>query len=400
MKRLFRAIFHIDHVLVTLTTMGIIYVIVGVAFNISFLSPVARTIDNFSMTDIFYDIANSDGKMDTSDIVTLVDMTPEFDRGRLASLIEEIDSLEPAMLGIDIVFDGIREDREGNERLVEAVCSITSPTVWAYKMTDWSDEEGQFKDSFHSFFAEDVEGLNEGYANVQRDVNGGTVRSYSIKRMAEGNWSYSLPAKVSVGFLGDSALLGNKTDCTICYNSIHFPVVPYDSLENYADLIRGHIVLLGALDDQRDQHYTPIGRIAGLSVLAYAIQTMVKRQIPLEFSFWETMFFTLLFIWLGQLCQHGFSRYLVKRKNKVLCYIGESGMASSLMAFFLMGLLVGVCFWLFFRYNICLNTMWAIMGIALLDNARELYAFVIHLLSSKYNWHWVRRSLYKLNTPT
>ena len=253
-------------------------------------------------------------------------------------------ALEPAVLGIDIVFDGIREDTVANQRLLEVVRQqSTTPPIWAFKLTEWSKEQEQFTQTFHSFFVDSV-AVEEGFTNVRRDVNGGTVRSFGLQRIAGGDIQYSLPAKVATAFTRDSSIINRQTDCTICYSAAHFPVVPCDSIFQYADLITGHIVLLGATHDQRDLHYTPIGRIAGLQVLAYTVQTLIERKIPVEIPFWHTICITFFLIWLGQLCQYGFIRYLTKRPYETLQYIGKNGLAASIVSFIFMCLLVGLSF--------------------------------------------------------
>jgi len=369
-------------------------IIITLAFNISFLNPVARTIDNFRMTDVFYEISNTGAERDTSELVTIVDMTEEFDRGHLAEIIDEIQSLEPSVMGIDIVFDGIRNDSIGNERLIESVCSTVSPTIWAYKLTHWNSDKGQFDRSYHSFFTEVVDVEHEGFINVQRDTNGGTIRTLGLHRQGANETEYSLTAQVALAATNDSSIITQSRDCNICYTSTYFPVVPADSIAAYANLIRSHIVLLGAMHDIRDQHYTPIGKIPGVEILAYAIQTLVQRRMPIEFPLWMSMMLTMLIIWFIQLIQQGVTNHLSRSRSSMRQYWGNSGMAASIISMIAMVLLVGACFVLFFRWNIYFNTAWAIMGIALLDNAREIYELIIRMVASRVDWQWLKRSMY------
>ncbi len=369
-------------------------IIITLAFNISFLNPVARTIDNFRMTDVFYEISNTGASRDTSELVTIVDMTEEFDRGHLAEIIDEIQSLEPSVMGIDIVFDGIRNDSIGNERLIESVCSTVSPTVWAYKLTHWNSDEGQFERSYHSFFTEVVDVEHEGFINVQRDTNGGTIRTLGLSRQAAGKTEYSLTAQVALAATNDSSIITQSRDCNICYTSTYFPVVPADSIAAYAHLIRSHIVLLGAMHDIRDQHYTPIGKIPGVEILAYAVQTLVQRRLPIEFPLWISLMLTMALVWLIQVLQQGVTNFLKESPSSMRQYLGNSGMAASIISMISMILLVGACFVLFFHWNIYFNTAWAIMGIALLDNAREIYELIIRIVARMVNWQWLKRSMY------
>lgn len=378
------SVFHLKHFAIAVIATVLTWLIaLGFLFSLSFLNPVERAFENFRMTDIFYDAENQEEQKDTSGIITLVDMTDVFSRSQLAEVIEEIDALEPAIVGVDIVFDGLRDDSVGNERLIETVCNnITSPVIWAYKLTDWDDDEEQFTQTFHSFFVEEygIE-VEEGYTNVQRDVNGGTVRSFGIKRRTRNRMEYSLPARLAVGLTGDSTILKKYDNCDIRYTATQFPIVPYDSIAKYGDLIRGHVVLLGATSDKRDLHYTPLGHIAGVKILAYTVQTIVNHEIPQEFPKWLTILFTLFFIWLAELMQTGLTSWMKKSRFGIFHMIGKHDLVAEVVAILYIIILVGLDYFFFVNTNIYFNTAWTIMGVALLDTARKLYA----LLGDAYN---------------
>lgn len=381
-----------DHVAVTLIAYATLYVIIGIAFNVSFLNPLARAFDNFRMTDIFYEISNAGGERDTSDMITIVDMTNIYDRYKLAETIDQIQDCKPAVMGIDIVFDGIRNDSAGNERLIEAVCNTSSPTVWAYKLTNWNSDEAQFEQSYHSFFVDLVDVEHEGFINVQRDTNGGTVRSLGIHRQAEGEKEYSMSAQIALAATNDSSIVTHSKDCNINYTATYFPVVPSDSIEEYSDLIRSHVVLFGAMHDLRDQHYTPIGKIPGVEILAYTVQTLIDRRMPIEPPVWVTMLINFLLVVLVQIIQQGVTNLLVNTKSATKQYIGRSGLAKSYIAMFAMVVMIGTSFLFTYQWNIYLNTAWAIMGIALLYNAREFYGLLIRLLCER--WPVLKQSMY------
>lgn len=375
---------HLKHFAVALIAIVLTWLIaLGFLFSLSFLNPVERAFENFRMTDIFYDAENQEEQKDTSGIITLVDMTDVFNRSRLAEVIEEIDAMDPAIMGIDIVFDGLRDDEVGNERLIETVCNnIHSPVIWAYKLTDWSEEERRFTKAFHSFFVEEYGiDVEEGYTNVQRDVNGGTVRSFGIKRKVQNHFEYSLPARLAVELTGDSTVLKKYDDCTIRYTATVFPTIPFDSIAQNADLIRGHVVLLGATSDKRDLHYTPLGHIAGVKILAYTVQTIVNREIPREFPKWMTMFFTFIFIWIAELFQAGLTSRMKKSRFWIFHKVGEYDLVAEVVAIIYIVLLVGFDYYFFVNTNIYFNTAWTIMGVALLETSRKIYA----LLRDAYN---------------
>ena len=124
----------------------------GFLSMISLLNPIERALANFHMTDLFCETENGNSPQDTCSVITIVDMSEVFNRAELATIIEHIDNLQPAIIGVDIRFDGERDDHIGNERLIETVLNTNSPVVWANELSDWSDEGKQFTKVLHSFF--------------------------------------------------------------------------------------------------------------------------------------------------------------------------------------------------------------------------------------------------------
>ena len=398
-KALCKFIFHLDHVGVTLATLLVMWIAVYLAFNIGYFDPVARTIENFRLTDVFSDISNTGDVRDTSDLITIVDMTDVYDRSKLAEIIDKIQACEPSVLGVDVVFDGLRNDSSGNERLVETVCNTTSPTVWAYKLTNWNSDDRLFESSWHSFFTKYVNIDHEGFVNIQRDTNGGTVRKLGLHRLVAGHTEYSLTAQVALAATNDSSIVTQSEDCNICFTSTDFPIIPSDNIMGNEDLIRSHIVLLGAMHDMKDQHYTPIGKIPGVNILAYAIQTLVQRRIPVEIPNWLLLIITFLIMWSTQILQDGITRFLKQADVSTIKYfIGDSGFASGSISIAVIILLVWLSFILFFRFNIYFNSVMAIMGIALLANVRKFYALFVRIIDGRTNWSIVKYSLYSYKT--
>ena len=79
---------HVGHLLVLFVFVGIL----GVAtLNLSVFSPMKRAFDDFSMTDVYYEIQrNSSVEMDTT--IVLVDMTELRNRSDIAQIIQQIET--------------------------------------------------------------------------------------------------------------------------------------------------------------------------------------------------------------------------------------------------------------------------------------------------------------------
>ena len=138
----------LEYVCITLIAFGILGVYALLAFNLKVFSPISKAIGDYSYEDFYYQILGNSEEKDTSNLVTIVDMTELTSRRDLANLLMEIESLHPKVMGVDIVFEGLKEDTIGNQMLVQAAKECHS-AVYGYKLIDRTDE------SVHSFFMTD-----------------------------------------------------------------------------------------------------------------------------------------------------------------------------------------------------------------------------------------------------
>lgn len=170
MKAVFRHFFHIDHLIVSAFTIGIIGLLVLIAVNVEFLNPVVRAVESFSMTDVYYRIQHSITP-ETNKQITLVDITAlsSRDRDRIAEVVEQISEMRPTALGVDVIFEGLKGNPDSDEQLTDAFFHTPENTVLAYKLTDPDEDSGIFRNAVHSFFAADthqVEGTVKAHPNM------------------------------------------------------------------------------------------------------------------------------------------------------------------------------------------------------------------------------------------
>ena len=228
--------------------------------------------------------------------------------------------------------------------------------------------------------------VEEGFTNVQHDINGGTVRSYGIKRQAEGLTYYSLPTRLAIAMKGDSTILKKyDDDCNIRYSSTHFPIVPFDKITENADLIRNRIVILGAIDDKRDMHYCPIGPTSGISIIAFATNTLINDNAPKELSFGWMVLLSLFLIWFAEVMHETFLWGV--SHIKWLRTIAERGILDGIyILLYLMLVLVLIDYFVFKLTSYYYDTAFIIMSILLLDTSRQIYDYIKENTSRKANF--------------
>lgn len=368
-----------------------------VSMNISFLSPVARAIKDFSMSDLYYHILWTGDEPEKSEVITLVDITDLHKRGQIAQTIEEVNKQHPKALGLDIIFEGLKDDSIGNDSLVNALSDCSSETVTAFKLLDYNAPSKTFTSSLHSFFINDVP-LIEGYTNVLSNGTNGSVRQFSISRRTKEMEVYSLPAMLYMSAINDTlpSSVKEPEDRMINYVPTRFPVVRYDSIAQKADLIRDHIVLLGTVNEEQDMHYTPLGKMPGLEVQAFSLQTLLsQRDIHVVSEVW-LIILAFIFCYLTQFIQYGAVRLVARRTDTVSIFLSGSFLFLRVITFSWLGLLAWLGFILYVKCNIYLAMTWIFAPVVLVAESRGLYSAFVKTLCLKHHdrFKWLKSSLY------
>lgn len=367
-----KRIFHKDHLWVTILSLLIVWFFSVVTMNLKFFNPIKRAYNNFSLSDMYYQIIQDSSEEQESPIITIVDLTTLYDRGRIAQVIDDINACEPSVVGIDIMFEGLKGDTIGSEMLVEAICQIERP-VLAYKLKNVDLETGEFLSARHSFFAP-IDGLQEGYTNVQHIDLGGVIRNMSIWHLLNQDTVYSLSYHVAKTFSPDISKESFPKRQLIDYTPTKFPVVPYDSIFEYKDKITNRIVLLGAMNDDADMHYSPYGRTAGTNIQAYSVQTMLEHKNILEVGLVWNILISIIVLLIVDIIQCEITYHAINSRYSIVQFLFSSAIVKNIINFIIIAFLVWVNFIVFILYNTYFNPTIMLTGIAFLVEARLFYA--------------------------
>ena len=254
-----------------------------------------------------------------------------------------------------------------------------------------------FTSSLHSFYINDVP-LIEGYTNVLSNGTNGSVRQFSISRRTKEMEVYSLPAMLYMSAINDTlpSSVKEPEDRMINYVPTRFPVVRYDSIAQKADLIRDHIVLLGTVNEEEDMHYTPLGKMPGLEVQAFSLQTLLsQRDIHVVSEVW-LIILAFIFCYLTQFIQYGAVRLVARRTDTVSIFLSGSFLFLRIITFSWLGLLAWLGFILYVKCNIYLAMTWIFAPVVLVAESRGLYSAFVKTLCLKHHdrFKWLKSSLY------
>ena len=351
---------------VTILAFCLVGVYAMAAFNLKVFNPIAEILDDYSFTDFYYKLQAGAGVQDTSRIVTIVDMTELRKRRDFADLFMEVNALKPKAVGVDVVFEGYKEeDLEGDTLLDMAVKQLQN-FVFSYKIIDSMEGE-----TVHSFFTPS-DSVTEGFTNMPRQLYGGMKRSVSIGRDVGGVVQPSFIKRVADIYAGQEVTALADKDLNINFSPKYYRVVPYDSIFENRDLIEDHLVLIGAMKEEGDMHYTPQGKIAGVELLAYAAETMLMQSEIKHASTGVTIIVSFFVVFFSVILLSKYKDFTTKKRS-----LGHVLLSTSLVRGLLVcgwvSVIVWITFLLFCRYNYSISLVIAMSAIALIYMATNLY---------------------------
>ncbi|MBP5339302.1 MAG: CHASE2 domain-containing protein [Prevotella sp.] len=367
----------------TVTTFVVLWIYKTIALNLSLFSPLAKAIGDYSMDDFYYQLLAQADEADSSTVVSIVDITDVYSRDELADLIVQVEEQGAKVLGIDCVFEGLKFENPYGDSLIAAVATSYDNIVFAYKLISDSWDGEQWTVTRNSFFADSLGKYNQGFIDFERSIYGDMKRNVIIADSVIGELRPSLCKIVADKYAGQEVVKMKKGDMRVNFSPTEFQIIPPDSIAEYGDYITDRVVFLGTMRDESDMHYTPQGKIAGVKLLAYSVETFLNQNAIKEASGWVLwlvsflLVFTVIFI---------FDRYAIlvsKLDNELLRYLLSSILVKGIIKFLLMAAFVWWAFILFCQENISVNLAYALAAIPFTVSAENLFNILLNNFKKK-----------------
>ncbi|MBP5798666.1 MAG: CHASE2 domain-containing protein [Prevotella sp.] len=371
------------YVMATIIAFCIVAIYALFAINLKILNPLVQALKEYSITDFYYQVIGIGEERDTSRIVTIVDMTELTDRRDIAYALREVQEQQPKVIGVDIVFEGLKPDNPEGDSLIAAVAASDTSTVFAVQYLDDSFDGEQFTKARQSFFADTIPHLKEALANMILDKNDGLKRQINLGKKVKGRMQPSMIKRLSDEYAEQEILPLKDKMMKINWAPIEFRVIPYDSVAYYGDYLTDRIVLFGAYSDLTDMHLTPNGKIPGIKLLAYGIETMVKQTNIKDAPWWITAILSFFIVLFTKLLFDKADKFVKSRKNRFLRIGLKTALVMGILKFLWMSLIMYIGFIVFARFNISINLAWALSAIAFTGAAADLYNVIYQSFSKK-----------------
>ena len=346
------------------------------------LAPLQRVLENFSFSDIYYEINREVTTGDTCRVITIVDLTKLTNRTVIAETIEDIEAAHPKVLTVDACFDNFGEDLGGNLLITEVAAKYNN-IVWSMKCLDYKNDSIGWSKTIHSFFTEEVK-VREGSSNMPRGNEYDSMkRKVPLGELALGKRVPSLCLQTAELYTGRDIDCGRTEDISINYSPTVFRKLNPKDVRKHPELIEGQIVLLGSLYEDADTHWTPVGKIAGVQVLAYGIQTLIYDRQPKEMPTALFYILSLLMILFMQTLQAWYIDRTSASRSLFVRYVVGSGYVIGLWTALFTFIFLFFGYLLFTLYCITFNIAWAMSVVAFLGTSRSMYDAIRDYISAR-----------------
>lgn len=369
------------HIIVTVLAFGIVGIFTLMALNFSFLNPIAQVIKDFEMTDVFYQILLDENESETNDDIVIVDMSEIYSRRELAKVLSEIEAMKPKVIGVDVVFEGLKEDSVGDQ-MIKTVIVQNHNIVLSYKLLDYVNDSIGYTEAIHSFFVDEVD-VVEGFTNMERNLYGGMKRELSLGKRYDGKLVPSFIIQTAERYAEKNFMELDDKNIKINFTPTRFTMIPADSVSQYSKLLEGRLVLFGAMKDEQDVHYTPLGRMAGVELLAYSVQTLMHQMEAKSPPKWLLCIGSFLLALITTIWLSYYRGFALQRKNRWIKFLLSASVTKSIFIFLWMAFLMWMAFVLFYKCNYSVNLSWAFSGIVFLELARIFYEECVITLKEK-----------------
>ena len=369
------------HIAITLLSFALILFMAAIALNVSFLNPLSKAISDFNFTDVYYQILQESSDYEYNDEICIVDLTPLQNRTEIATALQQIEAQQPKVIGVDCVFEGLKPENPEGDSLLWSVASEYDNIVFSCKYLDYANDSLGYTMAVRSFFAEPLE-VEQGFTNMQYSLYGSMARLVSLGRKLNGEVQASFIAKV-VNHTQDKPLPLKDEDLRINFTPTIFTIIPPDSISYYAEHIKGKIVLLGTMTDEYDMHITPMGKMAGVELLAYAGQTLQNRIEVGTFPGWLAAIVSFLMVLLTQILLAGFVNFATTRRNKYWRNSLSLVFVKTQLLMYWMIFLMYVSYLIFNLFQFDIGLGYAMSAMAFLTMASDFYTKAKNMITEK-----------------
>lgn len=369
MKRL-HYIFQKDHFLITVLAGSLMLLLTVVTFTVPLFSPIAKALKNISATDMFFLIENKIKVAEKCQDVVIVDMTELHSRSDIGQLLSDIYDAHPKTIGVDLIFEGEKDDIEKNMALEKVVDKIAPITVFANKLVDYDESGKKFTGCTMSYFR-DLYSIEEGYTNLNDNMEHSVIRSMSISQSTIFGKQLSFPTKLALR--SGIRIANQRSSVVIDFHPINIPVLEFDQVKRNRNLLKGKIVLVGTMKEEQDSHLSPLGKMAGVELQAYSLLTLIKHKSIEQVSNQVSLLIGIFLCYIYELYLGAIAIFVRTRKPKMRIFLSESRILLTFLPILFFSLVSIMAYLLFDLFGVSVDMVVVFVMLSFVGFSRRLY---------------------------
>lgn len=362
----------LHHVAVTILAFVIMSFFGAIAVSVKFFDSVTKAVQEVETEDIYYSILR-DNEPEISNNIVLLDITEVYNRAEMAQLMADVEEAGAKVVGIDCCFEfESKGTEEENQALIDVTNKYHDNIVYSLKPAAL-DNDGAFQELTHSFMYFYVDTMVEGTTNVTRTLYGGLKRTTPmLVKTCEGEKN-SWAAQIANIYAGKDFVADHPSELHINFVPTTFLTIQPKDVKKSKDLIKDRIVLFGALKQEEDWHWTPIGKMPGTTMLAYGVQTVLDKKEIKKTPFWALCIIVFLMALLVQCLQQAYLDKMATYKNPFVRYIIGSSYVLNILTFLFTAIFIWGSFLVFTKFNYSIDFAYGIAACAFLGTSRSMY---------------------------
>lgn len=372
-----------DNIGICLIVFLLVYVFVLASLNLSIFNPLKQALDDFKMTDLYFELMRSSKEKELNKDIVLVDVTKLEDRVAIAKAISEVNSCEPKVLLIDLIFERPSQDPMEDMLLISTIEAGKEREILSAKLTNYNQSSQSFSNLTKSFFHDYID-VKWAYSNVDQKRPGGSIRQYSLSQMLNDSASFSMAYAAVCAYNDIQPEIKDISQRLIVYDDTKFLEISSDKILENKSLLKDKLVILGALEEEADMHISPVGKLSGMKILAYSATTFMNHKEIRSMSKLTSLlvaFFVCLFCaWFG---------YKIRKRFKIF-----SSYFLKLFYFLFTAFLVWIAFIFFVHFDYDVDLLYPLLSLALVEEGRIQYSFLIKALCLHTKWKFIKKSIY------
>ena len=375
---------HPDHLGVCFTIVALGWVFFVISEKIGIFDPLTIALEDFYTTDVYYEMQHS-AEPDLNDDIVIVDMTELTSRDEIAQVITDIKQCKPALMCVDLIFERPSHEPMDDASLVMALEEKGCKQLLSCKLRDYDNDKEAFTNCLYSF-TRNISDTNTcwGYTNYYQIRMGGCTRETSLSQQLNDSTVYSLPYMAACLYQGKNWQKEKMNELQIMYEDVDFLTINSRDVKCEAQKLQGKLVILGAMNEEADMHFTPLGKMAGAKVLAYSIHTYLKGERVRNAGILLSLLFAF-FAWGFAACMG----YWIEQHLSIVF-----GTVAKVFNFLLGAFLIWITFEVYTHCYVNIDLLYVLLGLAMVEDLRELYATIIKWVAKKTQWKFLKKSLY------